>query len=103
MKKIAIVGLVGLALFTANCKTKQAAENSAKTEQRGKRPQQGGQDPFAEMDVNKDGVLTKAEAKGPIANDFDKIDLDGDGIITRAEFDKAPKPQRGGGDRPPRR
>lgn len=103
MKKIVIIGFVSLAVFTVNCKSKQATETTTNNrEQRGERPQKGGQDPFAEMDINKDGLLTKAEAKGPIANDFAKIDLDGDGIITRAEFDKAPKPQRGN-DRPPRR
>mgnify|MGYP005989032537 CR=1 FL=1 len=99
MKKIAIIGLVGLALITTNCKSKKTETTTNQEQKRG----QQGQDPFAEMDKNNDGLLTKTEAKGPIANDFAKIDLDGDGIITRAEFDKAPKPQRGGGDRPARR
>jgi|DEB0MinimDraft_12_1074336.scaffolds.fasta_scaffold02788_2 hypothetical protein len=65
-------------------------------------PPKNKKNPFVDMDINKDGLLTKAEAKGPISKDFDKIDLNKDGIITRKEFDKVPKPKRGSG-RPPRR
>ena len=101
MKRIAIVGLVGIALMTANCKAKKATEATESRQERGGKNK--GEDPFTSMDINKDGVLTKEEAKGPIANDFTKIDLDGDGIITSAEFDKVPKPNKGGGGRPPRR
>lgn len=99
MKKIAIIGLVGLALITTNCKSKKTETTTNQEQKRG----QQGQDPFAEMDKNNDGLLTKTEAKGPISRDFDKIDLDKDGIISREEFDKAPKPKRGEGDRPPRK
>lgn len=93
-----------MTLFGTGCKSKKATESTTTNQQQNKRerPQGNGNDPFTEMDINKDGLLTKAEAKRPIANDFAKIDLDGVGIITRAEFDKAPKPQREGG-RPPQR
>jgi hypothetical protein len=49
---------------------------------------------FAQMDSNKDSKLSRAEVKGPLANDFAKIDTDSDGSITKAELDKAPKPNR---------
>lgn len=55
---------------------------------------------FAQMDGNKDGKLSKAEVKGPLANDFAKIDTNNDGFITKAELNKAPKPN--GQGQPPR-
>ena len=110
MKKIVIIGFTAFALFVTSCKSKQAATNTNSSttsttqtqEASGENRPAEGEDPFVKMDINKDGLLTKEEAKGPIAKDFAKIDLDGDGIITRAEFDKAPKPQRGG-ERPVRK
>ena len=99
MKKIIITGVIGISVLAVNCKTN---EETGASHREGR--QERGMDPFTEMDTNKDGILTKAEVKGPLAKDFSKIDLDNDGVITRAEFDKAPKPQRGenGGGRPPR-
>ena len=92
-----------MTLIFTNCKSKKEPGTPVSQEQNRKdRPQRGG-DPFTEMDVNKDGVLTKAEAKGPLANDFAKLDLNNDGVISREEFDKAPKPQRREGGRPPQR
>lgn len=58
------------------------------------------------MDANNDGLLSKSEVKGPIANDFDAIDTNGDGYISKEEFEAAPKPERGSGQgvgRPPQR
>lgn len=55
---------------------------------------------FSEMDTNKDGKLSKKEAKGPIADEFSKIDTNEDGFITKEELEKAPKPT---GQRPPQR
>ena len=42
--------------------------------------------------ANKDGKLSKAEVKGPLANDFVKIDANSDGFISKEELSKAPKP-----------
>ena len=47
------------------------------------------------MDADKDGKISKAEAKGPLKNGFEKIDANEDGFITEEEFKKAPKPKRG--------
>ena len=47
---------------------------------------------FSRMDSNKDGKLSKDEAKGPLENDFSKIDTNKDGFITKEELEKAPKP-----------
>ncbi len=49
------------------------------------------------MDANKDGKLSKEEAKGPLLNDFAKIDTNSDGFISTEELEKAPKPS---GQRP---
>ena len=102
MKKITIIGLLGFVLISTNCNSQEQPDSIAKKERKDKRPPRDGKDPFVRMDVNKDGLLTKKEARGPISKDFDKIDLDKDGIISREEFDKAPKPKRGKG-RPPRK
>ena len=39
-----------------------------------------------DMDANNDGVVTKAEAKGPLARDFERLDADEDGQLTMAEL-----------------
>ena len=52
------------------------------------------------MDTDNDGMLSKAEVKGPLANDFSKIDSNSDGKISLTELKNAPKPQ---GGKPPRR
>ena len=103
MKRITIIGCIGLLLITTNCSSQDQPDTTAKKERKKDRmPPKERENPFIRMDINKDGLLTKAEAKGPILKDFDKIDLDKDGIISREEFDKAPKPKKGEG-RPPRR
>jgi len=55
---------------------------------------------FKDLDSNKDGKISKAEAKGPLKNDFAKIDLNKDNFITKTELKKAPKPK---GPRPPKK
>ncbi len=43
---------------------------------------------FAKLDKNKDGYISKAEAKGEqeLSKNFDKWDLNNDGKINRAEY-----------------
>jgi len=48
-------------------------------------------DPFAQMDRNQDGKLSKSEVRGPLANDFDRIDANGDGYISKSELPKKPR------------
>ena len=47
------------------------------------------------MDSNKDGKLSKDEAKGPLEKDFAKIDTNKDGFLSQAELEKAPKQNKG--------
>lgn len=55
----------------------------------------GGQPPkeppsFSQMDVNGDGVLTKGEVKGPLADDFDHFDADKSDTLTEEELPAPP-------------
>lgn len=112
MKNLKNITLISFTLVTISCSTQNKTvtydENSAapKSQQQGQRGgERGGRDIF-EMDTNNDGILSKSEVKGPIADDFDTIDTNGDGLISKAEFEAAPKPERGGqggGGRPPQR
>ncbi len=70
----------------------------------GNRPegQRGGGGPAAFMarfDENKDGVITKDEAPGRMAENFDRIDGNGDGKLTAEEFEKMFSGGRPGGER----
>lgn len=72
------------------------------TAQQSERPNQepGGNKPpsakqvIKDMDTNKDGKISKDEAKGPLKDDFSKIDTNKDGFISLEELKKAPKPER---------
>ncbi len=87
-----------LLLLQIACKS---TKNTTANDERGDHPRERGEGQkdisqmFAQMDINKDGKLSKTEVKGPIANDFAKIDSDSDGHITLSEMEKAPKPQKG--------
>jgi hypothetical protein len=41
---------------------------------------------MAKLDTNKDGKISREEAQGPLANDFDKIDSNKDNYITLDEL-----------------
>jgi Ca2+-binding EF-hand superfamily protein len=58
--------------------SKKEAANASRSDQSG----------FAKLDKNKDGYLSKAEAKGEaeLSKNFDKWDLNNDGQINRAEY-----------------
>lgn len=105
MNKFLLV-LFAAALTTVGCSTQKTTTPATTKQDNTQRPARNGERPstdevFAQLDANKDGKLTKAEVKGPLANNFDKIDANGDGLITKEEMAKAPKPQRGqGGGRP---
>ncbi len=47
------------------------------------------------MDRNKDGKISKKEARGPLSDHFDKVDVNGDNYISKEELDKAPRSERG--------
>jgi len=52
------------------------------------------------MDINNDGLLSKAEVKGRMKERFARIDANGDGFISKTEFQNMKKPQRSGKQRP---
>ena len=58
--------------------SKKEASNASRSDESG----------FARLDKNKDGYISKAEAKGEaeLSKNFDKWDLNNDGKINRAEY-----------------
>ena len=58
--------------------SKKEAANASRSDESG----------FAKLDKNKDGYISKAEAKGEqeLSKNFDKWDLNNDGKINRAEY-----------------
>jgi len=94
---IIIASLFTIASITVSCKS-----SSETTERSGQR--KGGDRPnletiFTQLDANKDGKISKSEAKGPLSDDFSKIDANEDGFISKEELKNAPKPERKGNRR----
>ena len=52
-------------------------------------------DPFASIDTNKDGKLSRTEVPEQLRPHFPLVDTNGDGFVTRAEFMKAVAGQAG--------
>lgn len=46
---------------------------------------------ISQLDINKDGRISKNEAKGPLEYDFSKIDVNNDGLISKEELEKGAK------------
>ena len=72
-----------------NGEGRQGARNG----QQRQRPQFA--DLLQQMDGNGDSQISKAEAKGRLAQDFVRIDSDGNGQISAEEFKNAPRPASG--------
>ena len=86
------------AIDTTNSRTQTQQQTDRRTGQQGDRRGGGGApsvDRVFQQDTNGDGLLSKAEVKGRMAERFDKIDTNGDGFISKQEFTDAPRPQRG--------
>ena len=69
----------------------------------GRPPGGGGFDPMArfnEMDKDQDGKVSKDEATGRMADNFDNFDTDSDGSVTKDEFLARFRGGGGGGGRP---
>ena len=101
MKKstIIIATLFTVSTIVISCKSSSDAtsERTKRTERSGQK--RGGERPnvetiFSQMDVNKDGKISKSEAKGPLAKSFSTIDTNNDGFISVEELQNAPKPER---------
>jgi hypothetical protein len=78
---IAVFALASLVPF---CSQATAADSSVSG---GKRVvvQQGESDEFTEIDIDKNGVVSRTEWKGP-REEFDKRDKNKDGVLSRYEF-----------------
>jgi Ca2+-binding EF-hand superfamily protein len=90
--------------------TKEEFENFPRPKRKGKMGKRNSDNPFARVndrqkrpsfeqvangiDTNKDGKISKTEAKGPLSNHFVKVDADNDGFITKTEFENIPQSGR---------
>lgn len=90
--------------YVSRCLMGEVAQKERKGPPAGQRNQGGQQrgpgerpDPsqiMEHMDVNKDGKISKTEAKGPLKESFSKVDVNEDGFISKEELEKAPRPNR---------
>jgi len=81
---------VTLAVFvTTLISTYVSADELAEKPMKGAKPTAAHKVDFAQFDLDKDGVLSQAEAKSnKILNDaFAKVDTNGDAVISKDEFD----------------
>ena len=46
------------------------------------------------LDTNKDGKISKDEAKGPMVQHFDQIDANSDGFVSKEELEQMKRPGR---------
>ncbi|MDO8411106.1 MAG: EF-hand domain-containing protein [Phenylobacterium sp.] len=60
--------------------------------------QMGAQDPFADADTNRDGLITMAEHQASRAARFDRLDRDRDGVIRMQDFPRIARRGDGGAD-----
>jgi Ca2+-binding EF-hand superfamily protein len=70
----------------------QAKPEGERPEGKGDRPNPG--QLMKKLDTDENGSISKEEAKGPLAKNFDKIDANSDGEITKEEFAKASQKMR---------
>ena len=87
-----IASLIVIISITASCKSSSETTEGSGQRKDGERPNI--ETLFAQMDANKDGKISKSEAKGPLSESFSKIDTNEDGFISKEELKKAPKPER---------
>jgi len=73
---------------------KQESKENGTTNPQGQGPQ--ATELLEQMDADKDGKISKNEAKGPLGEDFSKIDKNEDGFLSVEEIESAPKPDRKG-------
>lgn len=92
MKKT-ILGFSLLLSFLA-CNTIQAQDKTAKQGKRNAPPEAS--ELLIEMDANEDGKLSESEVKGPLQKHFSEIDIDKDGFLSKAELEKMPPPPKKG-------
>ncbi|MEP3836061.1 MAG: YHYH protein [Algibacter sp.] len=79
---------------------RRGPQNGGGRSRQGQKPR--ATDIIKQMDANKDGKLSKTEAKGSLADDFSEVDVNNDGFISKEELEKKQKQNRQGrqGGRP---
>lgn len=72
---------------------RQANADRGNNQERRSRERPSTKEIFAQLDTNADGLLAKAEVKGPLQQQFDTVDTNKDGFISAEELENAPRPQ----------
>ena len=91
---IIIAALFTISTLVISCKSSSEAttEKTVRSEQKRVDDRPNLETIFTQMDANKDGKISKSEAKGPLSKSFSTIDANEDGYISKEELKKAPKP-----------
>ena len=74
--------------------TSNEKPNRPNRPQKGQRKRPTFEKVLADLDTDKDGKLSKEEAKGPLAKSFSKADTNEDGFITEEEFNQMKPPKK---------
>ena len=104
--RLIVIGIGAVGMMFACSPTNQVSNAPGNSRGQQGPPGQNGQRPqgerpsidqiFADLDANKDGLLSKDEVLGPLANDFTKLDTNKDNFLSKEELENAPRPTRRG-------
>jgi len=96
MKRLASIGVVLSITLCAAAGEQMLTNNITRNNHNHPDPEEV----IMQLDSNKDGKISKEEAKGPLKEDFSILDKNADGFITLEELKDAPKPDNNNHERP---
>lgn len=94
MKRLASIGVVLIVTLCAAAGEQKVNNNIIRNNQ------PNPEELIKQLDSNKDGKISKEEAKGPLKEDFSIVDKNADGFITLEELKDAPKQENFNHERP---
>lgn len=98
IKNILFASMVAcLVIGSTSCRSEKTVVNNERSNRQGPNGQRRTPaEIIAQMDTNKDGQISAAEARGPMKDNFSMIDTNNNGLISLAELKAAPRPPRNG-------